>query len=1336
MTDQSHPHSSESSNTLSLSQETLDQLSELIGQCMHQDVHRFKRHLMDLMPQTKSSRAGGNKSNNQRRKTSKPVTSEKLMKWIETSISLRKKREETQVNLTFPEALPVAQRVDEIKAAIKANQVVVVAGETGSGKTTQIPKICLELGLGRKARIGHTQPRRLAASAVASRLAEELNVNLGQEVGYQVRFKDNTSDQTLIKLMTDGVLLNETRFDRYFNKYDCIIIDEAHERSLNIDFLLGYIKRILPKRPDLKVIITSATIDLERFSKHFNNAPIIEVSGRTYPVETLYQPLMGEDTDRTDLDLYQGIVQAVESLEKIEREDAQWARNGDVLVFLPGEREIREAAKELRDHNFKGCEILPLYSRLSSGEQNKIFHPTGSGRRIVLATNVAETSLTVPGIRYVIDSGVARISRYSYKTKVQRLPVEAVSQASANQRKGRCGRLSPGICIRLYSEDDFIQRPEFTDAEIHRTNLATVILQMLDLRLGAIEKFPFVEAPDSRFIKDGYKLLEELGAVQQQELTDIGRQMARLPLDARIARMVIAGNQYNALSEVIIVASVLGLQDPRERPQDKQQQATEKHAAFKDEQSDFVALINLWNAYEEQRQELSNSQLRKWCKKNFIAYMRMREWRDMHRQLHLLTKSLDFKENDQTTSYDALHKSLLTGLLSQVGNLKERKEYQGARQKIFIVGQGTPLAKKTPKWIMAAEMMETQKLYARTVAKIEPHWLEEIAGNLSKRTYSEPHWEKKRGEVVAYERVTLYGLITTARRRTSYQRIDPKLCREIFIRTALVEGDYDSNAAFYQHNRRLVDEVIALEEKTRRRDILIDDDTLFSFYDGLIPEGVTGHIAFEKWRKQKASDNKTNEKRLFLTKEQLLNAHSGELDNIQYPDQLSLGQLKLPLSYAFAPGKENDGVTVKVPLSALKQVPEDGLDWLVPAFLKERCSALIKGLPKQIRRHFVPVPNTVEKVLPKLQQGQGKLTEQLSKHLHYFSAIRISEEDWAKVDVEPHLEMNIELLDDQQKVIDQGRDLHELLQKWGNQSSSISTAASKPEAFDQSGMVDWSFADLPEFWEYQTSGVTVKGFPHIQDDKSSVSIALADGEHWARYQHRFGVARLLQLELKPQLQHLIKNLPKFEKTALCYATLGNRQQLTDDFVTALILNYVDEPQQGLILTKAHYEALLARIKQELFDDGCRFAELLHNIMIKYQALAKKLKGKFSLTTAFIFSDEKKHLSQLIYQGFLSSTEQAVLTNYPRYLDAIEYRLDKLQGNILKAQDYMNTLNDFWQQYLVSKEKNESLHRYDPELNRFRWLIEELRVSYFAQPLGTSEKVSDKRLKEVYKNCLV
>jgi ATP-dependent helicase HrpA len=1318
-------------------------LKKQLSDCLLKDQFSLRRNLRDFEQscQVKAYSNNGKSSNEASKKESRKSKSRKPKKVysleeiearIAKSIALRTIRTEFKPRILYPDILPVSERVDELKRVISENQVTVIAGETGSGKTTQIPKVCLELGYGRKARIGHTQPRRLAATSVATRLAEELDVELGQQVGYQVRFKDHSNEQTLIKLMTDGVLLNETRFDRYFNQYDCIIIDEAHERSLNIDFLLGYLSQILPKRPDLKVIITSATIDLERFSKHFNNAPIVEVSGRTYPVETWYRPLSSGSDDKDDLDLYQAIASGIEELELVEKEggtDGQkWSRNGDVLVFLPGEREIRETAKELRARQFRDTEILPLYSRLSSAEQNKIFKPSGSGRRVILATNVAETSLTVPGIRYVIDSGVARISRYSYRTKVQRLPIEAISQASANQRKGRCGRTAPGICIRLFDEQDFIQRSEFTDAEIHRTNLATVILQMLDLRLGEIEKFPFVEAPDSRFVKDGYRLLQELGAVQKQKLTQIGRQMARLPLDARIARMVVAGHELGSLSEVIIIAGVLGLQDPRERPQDKQQQAAEKHSAFKDETSDFLAMINLWNAYEEQRQALSSSQLRKWCQKNFISYMRMREWRDMHRQLHILAKNLDLKENKEPASYGAIHKALLTGLLGYVGQLKERREYQGARQKLFYIGQGTPLARKTPKWVVAAEMMETQKLFARMVAKVEPHWVEEVAGDLVKRSYSEPHWERKRGEVVAFERVSIYGLTTTPKRKVSYQKIDPPLCRDIFIRTALVEGDYDTKAPFFLKNRALIEEVMALEDKTRRRDILVDDETLYRFYDELLPTDITGHISFEKWRKEKGAGR---DKALLMTRDYLVKQDADSVTQEAFPDVLSFGQLKLPLSYAFSPGKEEDGISLKVPLSALKQVPEDELDWLVPAFLKERCVALIKGLPKQFRRHFVPVPDYVEKILPRLTKGKGRLIDQISDQLFYLTSVRVTEEHWQRVEVEPHLNMNIQLIDEGNNVIDQGRDLHQLLEKWGDKSTDLRVSSDTPQEFSRKDITDWDFGNLPEEWEYTVSGVVVKGFPFLQDDIHSASVGLTDSQLWANFQHRFGLCRLLKIALKPQIQHLVKNLPKFEKTALCFATIGNRNQLIDDFITALLLRYIDEAEA--IRTECQFSSLLEKVRSDMFDRGCELAELTNRIMLKYQDLANKLKGKFTLTTAFVYSDEKKHLSQLVYRNFLTETPPDHLQHYPRYLDGIAYRLDKLQGNILKAQDYMNTLNEFWERYSSMLEKNKTRHRYDPNLDEFRWLIEELRVSFFAQTLGTTQKVSSKRLEECWKS---
>ncbi|MCQ4273722.1 ATP-dependent RNA helicase HrpA, partial [Pseudomonas kuykendallii] len=996
---------------------TADALLKNLDQTLIADRHRLRRQLHELR-----KNAGGDDA--------------RLAQWIErfqASVAKVEARRASVPTMRYDDQLPIAAKRDEIKAALQKHQVLVIAGETGSGKTTQLPKICLEIGRGVHGLIGHTQPRRLAARSVATRVAEEIGTPLGERVGYQVRFEDQSTDGTLIKLMTDGILLAETQHDRYLEKYDTIIVDEAHERSLNIDFLLGYLKILLPRRPDLKVIITSATIDLERFSQHFNGAPIVEVSGRTYPVETWYRPLAAENDEdgnrvEDDLSVDQGILAALDEIAAHEKNVGK--RPGDVLVFLPGEREIRDAAEMLRKANLRLTEVLPLYARLTPAEQQKIFKPA-AGRKIVLATNVAETSLTVPGIRYVIDSGTARISRYSYRAKVQRLPIEAVSQASANQRKGRCGRVEPGICVRLYSEEDFLARPAFTDPEILRTNLAAVILQMLHLRLGQIEDFPFIEPPDGKAISDGFNLLQELSAVSREnQLTPLGRQLARLPVDPRLGRMLLEAAQQGSLEEVLIVASALSVQDVRERPADRQQAADQAHAQWKDVDSDFAALINLWRGFEEKRQELGANPLRTWCRKNFLNYLRLREWRDAHRQLTLICRELQLSPDgyrsaqrhptknvpqsappaggiersdthaaalssgnvaptpttdtrvnvvarqqaeaseaaQRARSYAAVHKAILSGLLSQVGQKTEDGDYLGARQRRFWVHPSSVIGRKKPNWIMAAELVETTKLFARMVAKIEPDWIEPLAAHLIKTNHFEPHWEKKRGQVVAYEQVTLYGMIVVGRRPVHYGPIDPPVARELFIREGLVRGEINSRARCLSANRELLERLDELEAKARRRDILADEETLFGYYDARIPQDIYQAASFENWYKRESAKNAGL---LIMREEDVLAREASEVTAAQYPDSLHIGELELSLEYHFEPNHPRDGVTLRVPAPLLPQLRSERLDWLVPGLLEAKAVALVRNLPKAIRKNFVPVPDFVRAALAKVAFAEG-----------------------------------------------------------------------------------------------------------------------------------------------------------------------------------------------------------------------------------------------------------------------------------------------------------------------------------------------------------------------------
>ncbi len=982
--------------------------------------------------------------------------------------------------LEYDNALPISAHRDAIATAIRDHQVVVIAGETGSGKTTQIPKICLELGRGTRGLIGHTQPRRLAARSVAARIAEELQTPLGGAVGYQVRFSDQVTDATYIKLMTDGILLAEIQQDRFLHKYDTLIIDEAHERSLNIDFLLGYLKQLLPRRPDLKVIITSATIDVKTFAKHFSDAPIIEVAGRMFPVEVRYRPV---EELVAEADLAAAIEAAI-----IELASERGGLQGDVLVFLPGEREIREAALQLRKSELPHLDIVPLYARLSLSEQQRVFDISKRrGTRVVLTTNVAETSLTVPGIRYVIDSGLARISRYSFRSKLQRLPVEPIAQASAEQRKGRCGRIGPGICVRLYDEQDFARRPEFTDPEILRTNLASVILQLLMLRLGDIENFPFVEPPDSRQISDGFLLLEELGAVHARKtLTATGRLLGKLPVDPRIARMLVEAQQRGALREVLIIASALSVQDPRERPADKQQAADELHRRFHHEESDFLAYVKLWDYFEQQRQELSQNQLRKLCEREFLAYMRLREWRDVHHQLKLACAELGFRESDAVASYESVHRALLAGLLGQIATLGEQREFLGTRNRKLRIFPGSSQFKKPPKWIVAAEIVETTQVYARGVARIDPLWVLGINDDLLKRSYSEPHWHAKSGRVMALETATLYGLVISDKVRVHFGDIDPAQAREIFIRSALVAGDYRSDAAFLKHNQSVVGSIEELEDKARRRDILADEEELFRFYAERIPAEIVTGQQFEHWRKR---EEKANSQLLFVDPARLMRHSADAITEAQFPAEIVCDDLQFKLEYHFEPGHAQDGVSVLVPIGLLNRVPAHRFEWLVPGLLRDKCIVLIKSLPKNLRKLFVPVPETVDRILPALRVGNAPLLDALSKALQVISRESIPAEAWQLAELETFYRANFRVLDSAGKLLDQDRDLGALKQRL-REPMQQSLQQETSRGFQREALQRWDFGQLPDTYQFKQAGVTITAYPALIDERDSVAIRL------------------------------------------------------------------------------------------------------------------------------------------------------------------------------------------------------------------------------------------------------
>ncbi|OOF56754.1 ATP-dependent RNA helicase HrpA [Rodentibacter genomosp. 2] len=1220
--------------------------------------------------------------------------------------------------IIFPEDLPVSQRKKEIEKLLSEHQVIVVAGETGSGKTTQLPKMCLELGLGHLGMIGHTQPRRIAARSVAARIAEELQSDLGDLVGYKVRFNDQISDNTQIKLMTDGILLAEIQTDRFLNQYSCLIIDEAHERSLNNDFILGYLKQLLPRRPDLKVIITSATIDVERFSKHFNHAPIIEVSGRTYPVEVRYRPIIDEE----DQDQLQSILNAVDELQAEGR--------GDILIFMSGEREIRDTAEALQKQNLKHTEILPLFARLSALEQNKIFHPSGLNR-IVLATNVAETSLTVPGIKYVIDPGTARISRYSYRTKVQRLPIEPISQASANQRKGRCGRVSEGICIRLYSEEDFNSRPEFTDPEILRTNLASVILQMTALGLDDIEAFPFVDAPDRRNIQDGVKLLEELGALEtiktksgeKRRLTQIGRQLAQLPVDPRLARMLLSAVNFASVYEVMVIVSALSIQDPRERPTEKQQSADEKHRRFADKKSDFLAFLNLWNYLQEQQKALTKNQFRRQCQKDFLNYLRIREWQDIYHQIRLAVREMGLPINSEKAEYQQIHTALLSGLLSHIG-LKdtEKQQYLGGRNTHFSIFPNSVLFKKQPKWVMTAELVETSKLWGRMVSEIESEWIEPLADHLVKKSYAEPRWSKSRGAVIADEKVSLYGVPIVVARPVNYGAIDPIVSREIFIQSALVEGNWHTKHNFFKQNQYLIREVEELEHKSRRRDILVDERTLFEFYDQRIGTEVVSQKHFDAWWK-KAS--KQDSELLNFERSFLINEGAEKVSKLDFPNFWYQGNLKLKLTYQFEPGTEADGVTVHIPLPLLNQVEMGGFDWQIPGLREELVIALIKSLPKLYRRNFVPAPNYARAFLERAIPLEKPLLDTLIYELRRMTGVIVAEEHWNWAQIPSHLKMTFRVVDEKGKKIAESMDLDALKFELKERvQESISAVAD--DAIEQSGVHIWNFAELPQFYEQKKHGFSVKAFPAIVDEKESVGIKLFETEFEQKVAMQQGLRRLLLLNVPSPIKYLHEKLPNKSKLGLYFTPFGRVLDLIDDCIACAVDKLIAD-FGGLVWNEKSFEKLRDFIRENLNDITVEIAQKVEEILTFTHTLNQRLKGKMDFTMAFALSDIKSQLSGLVYQGFVQKSGYHRLSDLLRYLQAIDKRIDKLAQDVNRDRAAMlrvEQVQQTYQQLLVKLPKSKPI---PDEVAEIRYMIEELRVSLFAQQLGTKYQVSDKRI---------
>ncbi|MDP3483716.1 MAG: ATP-dependent RNA helicase HrpA [Sulfuricella sp.] len=1293
-------------------QQTLRTLAAALPDCMIADRHAFRRQLDKL----RALAAAG-------KTLDAPL--QQLESAITRSAGRLKQRLERLPVPTYPEELPVSGRRDDIAAAIAANQVVIVCGETGSGKTTQLPKICLELKRGAAGLIGHTQPRRIAARTVASRISSELKSPLGQVVGYKVRFSDHTGPDSYIKLMTDGILLAETQNDRFLAAYDTIIIDEAHERSLNIDFLLGYLKQILPKRPDLKVIVTSATIDAERFSRHFDGAPVIEVSGRLYPVEIRYRPLhVGRKSEapsdvlatNEDADLEEAILDAVDEVSR--------TGSGDILIFLPGEREIRDTAEALRKHHPPGAEILPLFARLSAAEQERVFKP-GGARRIVLATNVAETSLTVPGIRYVIDPGYARLLRYSYRSKVERLQVEKISQASANQRAGRCGRVMSGVCVRLYAEEDFTTRPAFTDPEIRRSNLAAVILRMKALGLAEIEDFPFLEPPDSRAIADGFKLLEELGAVDaQRALTETGRQLAKFPIDPRIGRMILAAKAENCLTEVLIIASALSVQDPRDRPMERQQAADDKHRQFQDDNSDFIGYLKLWAFYDEAlKHKKSNRKLVDLCREHYLSATRLREWREIHGQLHAQVVEIGLRPNQTPASYEEIHRALLAGLLGNLGVKTETQEYAGAREIKFHLFPGSVIYKKAPKWVMAAELTETAKLYARCAARIEPEWVEKVAAPLLRRHYFDPHWEKSSAQVAAYERVSLYGLTLVPRRRVHYGTINPQESREIFLRGALVAGEFNTRAPFFEHNRKLVAEVEELEHKSRRQDVLVDEERIYAFYDARIPEGIHNGADFDKWRRGAEAKDK---RLLYMSRDDLMR-HGAEAVTVElFPEIIIVGETACRLSYRFEPGHPLDGVTLTVPLHLLNQMDAKRFDWLVPGMIREKLTVLVKSLPKRLRSACVPVPDFVTKALEAMTPGQGLLTESLAAFIRKKTGQEVPPDTWKETDLPPHLRMNFKVVDEAGAEMASGRDLAALKEKLG-QAARLTFAKTPELDIEKEGLTNWDFGDLPEKIAFTRGGQQLTGYPALEDDGDSVSIRLFDTPEAAQAAMRAGVRRLLRLALNPQMKQLEKSLPGFTQTALQLRAIASPDDLKEDLLTAITDrafigdDKLPRTTKAFATQKDRARTRLAAVS----DAACR---ILATIAADYQAIQARLAAK---PPGNVAADIREQLANLVYKGFLTATPWEQLQHLPRYLKATVRRLEKLSGAVERDAKWTAAIRELWQDYQKRLEKHRKEGISDPELDKFRWMIEELRVSMFAQELKTPYPVSVKRLQKAW-----
>ncbi len=1241
------------------------------------------------------------------------------------------------LTINYPEDLPVSLKRAEIAKAIENNQVVIVSGETGSGKTTQLPKICLDIGRGTKKTIAHTQPRRLAATSVANRVAQELGTELGHLVGYQIRFSDKTSEHTAIKLMTDGILLAQTQKDPLLRQYDTIIIDEAHERSLNIDFLLGFLKQLLPKRPDLKLVITSATIDADRFSQHFADdngpAPVINVSGRLYPVEIVYKPILSNSAsldEAEEIDDEQNFISAV--IDAV-NECCSYG-DGDILVFLPGEREIRDVADALGKDKSITLDVLPLFARLSRAEQERIFRPKTIIRRVVLATNVAETSLTVPGIRYVVDSGLARIKRYSWRNKVEQLQIERISQASANQRAGRCGRIGPGVCIRLYDEEDFQQRDKFTDPEILRSSLASVILRMKSLNLQDIDEFPFVDAPHGRAIADGYQILHELGAIdEQRNLTKTGALLARLPIDPKLARIILAANQYHCLTETLIIVSALSVQDPRERPVEKREAAMQAHAKFKDKQSEFMSYVNLWNWYHDSyEQRESQRKFVATLRKSFISPARMREWRDIHEQLRSLIKGRRWRFNGKEATYEQVHTALLTGLLGNIG-VKDsvQNHYLGARGIKFLVHPSSYLARRSGKWLVAGELVETSRLFALCVANIKPLWIERAGSHLLKKTWSEPRWEKRRGQVVASERATLYGVIVYSGRRVHYGRIDPVHAREIFIREALIEGNISSKINFLQHNIKVVHSIESLEHKSRRPDILVDDELIYSFYDAQIPQNVFQTATLLKWLK---GLNKSDIQNLYLSRDELMRHEASGITSDIFPKSLTIDGVEMRLSYHFEPGSPRDGITLEVPLYALNKIRETPLQWLVPGMLKEKVHALVRSLPQRIRRHCVPIPDYANAFYSRWFETAVDpsipLLDAIVQDIHRQFAVEVAINDFKLESLAPHLFMNFKVVDEHGRMLSGGRNLqqlraehsaaaHDLFKEVADKTTNASDGLFKGK------ITEWSFGELPELLEVRKGKQTLIGYPALSDKGDHCSIEVFDDAGQAQLVHKKGLIRLFRMHLREQVRYLYKNIDKDNHMALMFMRWGTQEELKDQIIDKAI--EIASLSGNWPANKDEFEQLCATGRGRLVLLATELSELVKSILSELselQRLVQRVK-----TIEYLYDDIKAQQESLFKKGFILNTPYEQLKHYIRYVRAMTVRLDKFRNNPVRDQELTNEIQAIEARYKRAKINLKG--KIDPDLEQFAWLLQELRVGLFAQELRTPMPVSIKRINKVW-----